>query len=502
MSPVPYLVASLVLTLVIIFVTIRRQPPRFNIVVFLAMIFLTPLMLTSPLDRIINLPSLAIQMIAIVLTIPVFYLVDHNLRENARQAEIFRKGKDERYTTHIFASLMVATLAAMLIAPVVNRPVLLFSGITFLIYLLSALAWVLFNIPRRPFITDTVTKRIIAGTTGDVSLKITSKAPVQMRAYVSPDISWVQVTPSQTILNKGLTSLNLSFTPPLAGQSRPRLRISAIDPRGLIQINQWLEPLNLHIIPMAKYAEWLATKYLEQAGSGTIPEAAVRFKAIKKRKQGIEYQESRAYQPGDPLRDIDWKHTLKLSQLIVREYQDAGEQAAIIAVNLAVADEEAMDKLAFNLITVALTLARENIPTALAAYNHQKVILSIGIIPSLEMLKQALSLVKEITIVKFAERLLEPTDIAKIRRNIKQLQQMESEPAHRLLDLFNFEHHSIEEFARNNPATLALAATTRNVPTPAMILLVSQLNHDAEAVLVTAEKLSKRHFSCMPVETA
>jgi uncharacterized protein (DUF58 family) len=228
----------------------------------------------------------------------------------------------------------------------------------------------------------------------------------------------------------------------------------------------------------------------------------VHSQPIIKPKTGIEYQESRTYQPGDPLRDIDWKHTLKLSQLIVREYQDGGERAAIIAVNLAVADEEAMDKLAFNLITVALTLARENIPTALAAYNHQKVILSTGIIQSAEMLTRALSLVKEITIVKFTERLLEPTDIAKIRRNIRQLQQTESEPAQRLLDIFNFENRSIEEVARNHPVTLALATVTRNVPTPAIILLVSPLNHDAEAVLITAEKLARRNFNTMPVETA
>jgi hypothetical protein len=29
-----------------------------------------------------------------------------------------------------------------------------------------------------------------------------------------------------------------------------------------------------------------------------------------------------------------------------------------------------------------------------------------------------------------------------------------------------------------------------------------QLNHDAEAVLITAEKLARRNFNTMPVETA
>ncbi len=43
---------------------------------------------------------------------------------------------------------------------------------------------------------------------------------------------------------------------------------------------------------------------------------------------------------------------------------------------------------------------------------------------------------------------------------------------------------------------------TRHVPPPAIIVLVSQLNHDAEALLVTSEKLSKRGFTTISVEAA
>lgn len=57
--------------------------------------------------------------------------------------------------------------------------------------------------------------------------------------------------------------------PPLAGPSKLRLQASAVDPHGLIQTNQILEPIELHIIPKAKYAQWLAKKYLEQTASGT-----------------------------------------------------------------------------------------------------------------------------------------------------------------------------------------------------------------------------------------
>lgn len=501
MSPLSYLVLALVLLLAVLLTVIRPQTPGTNIVINLTVLFLAPLVLAPLLERLMPLPPAVAQIIAVVLVLPVLYRLDLNLRENVRHTAAFISGKGERHTTPVFVSLMVTAVAVMLLAPVVNRFVLLFAGIALLLYLQGTLIEVLLTIPRRPFATATLMRRIIVGTTGSTRLHLTSQTRNQMYSRLSFPVPWAQVTPSSVILNEGQTRLNLSFTPPLAGESRPQLQISALDPRGLIQINQTLEPLNLHIIPRAKYAAWLATKYLEQTTSGAMAAVNLQAQPFARPRRGIEYMESRTYQPGDTLRDIDWKHTLKLSQLIVREYQEAGEPAAIIAVNLAVADAGAADNLAFNLITVALTMARENIPTALAAYNHQSVVLNTGIIEPLEILRRALSLLREIMVVKFADRYLEPTDIAKIRRNIRQLQQTESEPARRLLDILNFEHRSIEQVARSHPATLALASATSRVPAPAMILLVSQLNHDTEAILVTAEKLARRMFTTLPIET-
>jgi len=63
-----------------------------------------------------------------------------------------------------------------------------------------------------------------------------------------------------------------------------------------------------------------------------------------------------------------------------------------------------------------------------------------------------------------------------------------------------FEYQAIEEAAKNHPATLALSQVTEHTPPPATIVLVSQLNHDAEALLVTTEKLSKRGFTTIPIE--
>lgn len=502
MSAPPYSLPVLALLLVMLFATMRPQPPGLNVAVNVAVFFLTPLALASLLERLALLPPAAGPVISVVFILPVIYLLDDNLRQNTRRAPAFIKGSTGRHPTRLYASLFMAAPVTMLLSPVVNSPVLLLTGGAFALYLLGVLLGILITIPRLPLATPTTSKMVIAGATGSLPLHITSKASASMPILVNPADPWVKAAPGGLTLNRGEAGLELSFTPPLAGQASPQLRVSALDPRGFIQIDQLLEPLHLHVIPRAKYAAWLARKYLEQTEAGGSTSSTLPPKAIMMPRRGIEYLDSRSYQPGDRMKDIDWKHTLKLSQMIVKEYIDTGELAAIIAVNLAATDAEAADKLAFNLITVALTLAQEGIPAALAAYNHRSVVLSTAITDPSEILGQALSLVREITLVELADRHLEPADIAKIRRNIVHLKQAESEPARRLLGMLDFEYRAIEEAARNHPATIALTAATRQAPAPAMILLVSQLNHDAEAILVTAEKLSRRNFTTIPVDAA
>lgn len=504
LSPLPYSLFALVLLLVMVFIASRPLYPRLNIVITVAAIFLLPLIL-QPLLEYLTYTMLfsltTVQIMAVMSILPIIYLLDYNLRQNAQDMTPAHKIK-RRYITSIPRTLFISTLVIALVSLILNNPILLFTTIVLALYLLVILIRVLHAIPRLPLDIPTIWKRVIAGTTADISLYATSKASIRLHSLFSPVDPWVKITPQRFTLNRAKIQLNLSITPPLAGPSHPQLQVSVIDPWGFTQVNQVIEPVELHVIPRARYAEWLALRYLEQTGAGAAGATTLPPKATLIPKRGVEYFDSRSYQPGDPLRDIDWKHTLKLSQLIVKEYIEAGEQVAIIAVNLSVTDAEEADKLAFNLITTALTLVREAIHSALAVYNHHKVVVTTAVTDPREILKQALLLVKDITPVEFGHRFLQPPDISKLRRNISLLKQVASEPAQRLLNMLDFEYQAIEEAAKNHPATLALSVVIEHTLPPAIIVLVSQLNHDAEALMVITEKLSRRGFTTIPIEAA
>jgi uncharacterized protein (DUF58 family) len=496
-SDLAYTGLALLLPAALLYTALRPRSPAFDVVLYVMLVVLGPLAVLPAADGLGLGPTAAPA--AVVLVSPGYFLLDSALQRLTHRRQVFTETDKERQVTPTLTSLASGALAVIVLAPVTGRLVLLLAGAALLLYLASVLVSVLVSVPRRPFSTDTVLKRVIAGTAGAMYLDLDSRSGRRLYCRVAPADVWLRARPSSFVFNRGTRArLELAFTPALAGECRPPLLISALEPRGLVQINQPLEPLRLHVIPMARYAEWLARKYLEQAEAGVI--GARPLEQLRAMKRGIDYRESRVYQPGDPLKDINWKHTMKLRQLIVNTYGESGQPAAVIAANLTVTSAAEADRLAFNLITVALTLAREDVPAALAVYDRHRVVLTTGVIDTLEVLRQTLSLVQQIKPAEFEGRHLEPTDIARIRRNIRQLQPAKSEPARRLLEILNFEHQAVEEVARDHPATLALAAATGRVTPPATIFLVSRLNHDAEAILVATEKLARRKFTIVPVE--
>ncbi len=505
LSAPPYSLLALALLLAILLGTWRPLPPGLSLVIIASAIFLLPLIL-EPLLRYLTyttgLSLAVIRIMAATSILPVICLLNYELKQNAFSIAAFTVGKlPGRHVTPLSRTLLTSALTILIVSLILNNLTLLFTDLIFALYLLGSMVRAFLAIPRLPLDAATLQKRAIAGNTVDISLPLTSDSSIDLHVLAYPTDPWLKVTPQRFVLSRVKTELNLTAVPPLSGPSHPRLQVSVIDPLGLTQVNQLLQPLELQVIPRAKYAEWLAISYLKQTGAGTIATTTPLPEVVLTPQRDMEYFDSRTYQPGDPLKNIDWKHTLKLNKLIIREFIKTGGQTAILTANLSVTDAEEADKVAFNLITAALTLAQEAIPTALAIYNHQKVVLTIAATDPREILKRTLSLVKDITLVDPVYRFLQPSDIRKLKQDINQLKRATSEPAQRLLNMLNFEYQALEKATKNHPATLALTMVTKQAPPPATILLVSQLNHDAEALSVTTEKLARRAFTTLPVRS-
>ncbi len=502
LTPLPYSPLALILLLLTLFTVFRPLPPRLSIAITITTIFLLPLILGPLLNYLTYatpLPLTALHLITAMTILPAIYLLDCALREYAPDVTPDDNTK-QRSITSLCRNIAICLLVLLLISLALGYRILFFTSIILALYLLLTLLRGFRAITKQPLELPTTQKRIVAGITADVFLGAASKASTRLHCRLNPIDPWVRITPQRFTIDRTKIPLNLTITPPLAGTSRPQLQVSVIGSRGLIQVNQITQPVELHVIPRASYAEWLAIKYLEQAGIGASTTATLPLEEVLIPKRGVDYFGNRAYQYGDRLRDVDWKHTLKLGQLIIKEYAEAGEQAAIIAVNLSVTDAEEADKLAFNLITTALTLARHTIPAALAAYNDEVPILTTAVTDPRETLIQALLLVRDINPAEFAQRCLHPPDIRRLKRNITHLKRATSEPAQRLLSMLDFEYRAIEQAAKNHPATIALSQVARHVPPPAIIVVVSQMNHDAEAMLVATDKLTRRGFTTIRIE--
>ena len=153
---------------------------------------------------------------------------------------------------------------------------------------------------------------------------------------------------------------------------------------------------------------------------------------------------------------------------------------------------EEADKLAYNFVMSALTLAMEALPTALAVYDRKEVLATTPPTNPREALKKALELTKSITLVEPSERVLQSTEVRRLKRSIGQLEQVKTETAQKLADILNLEYKALQEAAKGHPANQALERTVASASPPAVITVVSSLTQDADALTVALEKLREK----------
>lgn len=350
------------------------------------------------------------------------------------------------------------------------------------------------GVPKVSLVEVKSWSRIVAGDTETKKLGISSQARKLLFVKVSPIDSWVRSDQSDvTLLPEGNIETTMEFTPPLAGPSKIQLTTVFTDSHDLIETGQLLEPLSLHIIPRAKYAQWLANKFLEQTAGGKGM-SGIQTSNNMTSKQGLDYHSNRPYQIGDPLKDIDWRHSHMLGELIVKQFSGSQGNIGVIVADLTANDAEDADVLAYNLVMSALTLATQGLPSALAVYNQQEVIAVTQTMDSHEILKKALRLTEKISILRFESKVLEPSELQRVKRSINQLGRSVMEPAQKLSQVLITETEVHQETAKTHPASVALTQVVKSLQGPAVLTVICSPSTDSDALVFELERLKERGY--------
>ena len=178
----------------------------------------------------------------------------------------------------------------------------------------------------------------IAGAPLDYGLTLTTRPRIKATLeFVGNE--GLTINPPKLAIN-GQCTVKVRALYQLGGVRRPRLRVRLIDPRGLVTVERVIMHPPITVIPRLRAAAEYATAMVRRLSPW-----------------GFEYvEETREYAPGDPVRRVHWKKTLKLRRLVVKVLRQEVDELNIALVPYA-SNEETLDRVGEALIlTIATAL--------------------------------------------------------------------------------------------------------------------------------------------------
>ena len=431
---------------------------------------------------------------ALLIALPQLAAVNHELLavgQVTRPPASDKKRSPSNLATLIFTIVLTVLITSWL----TGSMALLVATVAVLLYLGTLLVLSLREIDAGSIKAEDLQLRIVAGSEEHREVMFYYKSRLPGTFFLQPLAAWYRANPSEFIpLRAERFLLPVTVKPDLSGMHLAKFRGTIVDPWGLLCTNFVIEPVRLLVIPRAKYAEWLAQKYLTGSRTGVLPLVSRISNVLTRNglRRGVEFYGLRMYQPGDSLKNIDWKHSVKYNELVSREFSEVQVLPAIMLVNLVVGNEEEMDKLAFNIIVTAICLAQDNIPAALAAYDDNGPVLTTEALSSGDLVTGALRLTRSIVIRRKQARYLQPPDVTRLKSSIGRLALSESQPARVLHDLLQLEYRYLSRNVRNHPCTLTLNEALYKNNRQSTVLIISQRNHDTDSLALHSYILSNK----------
>jgi uncharacterized protein (DUF58 family) len=402
--------------------------------------------------------------------------------------------RDQRYVTPQAGGLVLGLVAVALVGALTGHLSLVGSSALVLVFVGGLAAISFTRIPPDNLTVQPPTVRVLARNTFETTVSLHPRMRLAAHILVELDDAWASVSPSK-FLGKTLPVVVLvKVTPPLAGSKTLLARTRCVDPWGLIVTTQQVQLAHVVVIPRGTYAAHLARAYLARTAGGTDALAALPQtpEATRAAQGGLDYYGARRYEPGDPLRDVFWKHTLKLRQLVVKERRSPQGEAVILAVNVWGSTADDLDQAAYRTVVGALTLAREDVPMVFAAYTDEAIVSVTSVLSPRQAVLHALHLVGAMQQVARPTRVLQPDQLARLRRRVERLLASNASPAMRLARVLQFEYRAHVTRAQQHPGYEAVLKAADHLLSPAALLVTSSGPDDPEAIELALEHLRIR----------
>jgi len=461
---------------VFLFFTFWRTRPLANLSVDLYVFLSLPLVY----ELVVN------QWISYIFALPLLVLLGHDLERTAIEHE-FNDTKPGWHPSRLLLSLVVLLSVSLGVSLLLAKWNVAIAVACLIGYVAFFSARVVIKMPQIPLEAIREKHRVLADSELSFRVGIVRKSKHARYLYVPQEIEWAKVEPEKTLVASNNFELDVTIKPYLSGPSSVCVTGFVLDRYGLLQRSVDIELADLLVVPRAKYALWLAERYLATSGVGGVT-PIVSVKAAAKlgseSRSGFEYIGNRLYQPGDSLKNIDWKHSTKLQEIVVKEFDDQQASTAVLMVNLVAGDADEADRLVYALVTTAITLADEGIPTSLAAYNQESVLVVTENLEPRQLVLKALELSRDIVIVERARKYFQSADPLRLRTNIRRLNMIDSDSVIKIIDLLDIEFQALRDSVVSNPATIAFGKAlgkTNKLPT---VVFLSAMNHDEEAVIM------------------
>jgi hypothetical protein len=406
-----------------------------------------------------------------------------------------------RSLTNIGITLPLITLIIIIFGLFLNNYALVLAGSIAILFLGVLIGLSIYKISAKSVIAEKIQQRMLAGASADLQINLLSQTGFGGMLFVESPYQWLKIHTPELLLVQENIVLKLYLSPSLSGPSDVQLRAYMTDCWGLTQFQFQFSPLQLIVIPRARYAGWLAKRYLAATKPGLLPLIS-NVSTVKPQfayRRGIEYYGSQIYQPGDELKNIDWKHSVKYNKLISKEFVEFHGQPAVLLINLAAANAEEADELSQKIITTAISLARESIPTVITAYDQNGVKVVTPTLQPRRIVLQSMEITKEITLYANPARYLHTPAVSRLRANIARLASVEGDAPKILSQLLNIEYVNLMNNVTVNPATLAIYKALDNANIQSTIVVVSMLNHDINAIATNTYLMSKRGYAIVTV---